>query len=170
MSPLTYFFSSVRGFWVGHMVKKLVKIVWNMTFWALFEHFHFKKIEMNPFSGSTILWSIWENMSHVTYFVGSVRGFLVGHMVPKLAKIACNTTFWELSNIFTPKKIEINPFTGSTILWSILGDFEPCNVLCWYCTGLLSGSYGPKIGQNCMKYDILGTFQTFSLRKKIEMR
>ena len=38
------------------MVPKLAKIACNMTFWALFEHFYFKKIEMNPFSGRTILW------------------------------------------------------------------------------------------------------------------
>ena len=60
----------------------------------------------------------------------------------------------------------MNSFSGSTILWSILGEYEPFNVLLWQCMGLLSGSYGPKIGQNCMKYDILGTFRTFSLQKR----
>ena len=41
----------------------------------------------------------------------------------------------------------MNPFSGSTILWSILGEYEPCNVLCWSCKGLLSGSYGPIIAK-----------------------
>ena len=60
--------------------------------------------------------------------------------------------------------IEINPFSGSTILWSILGEYEPFNIL-RYCKGLLSGSYGPKIGQNCMKYDILALFKHFCYKK-----
>ena len=72
-------------------------------------------------------------------------------------------TFLALFEHFTLKKIEMSPFSGSTILWTILGEYEPLNVLCWYCKGTLSGSYGPKIGQNCMKYDILGTCGIFSL-------
>ena len=62
----------------------------------------------------------------------------------------------------------MNPLSGSTILWSILGEYEPFNVLPWYCKGLLSGSYGPKIGQNCMKYDILALLCHFHF-KKIEI-
>ena len=63
----------------------------------------------------------------------------------------------------------MNPFSGSTYLWKLFGEYEHLKVLCWYCKGPLSGSYGPEIGQNCMKYDILGTFQTFSLKKRIGM-
>ena len=37
---------------------------------ALFGHFHLKKkIEMNPFTGSTILWSILGEYESLTYFV-----------------------------------------------------------------------------------------------------
>ena len=32
-----------------------------------------------------------------------------------------------------------------------------------YCKGYLSGSFGPIIGQICMKYDNLGTFSLLSL-------
>ena len=60
----------------------------------------------------------------------------------------------------------MNPFSGSNNLWRLLGEYEPLNVLWWYCKGPLSGSYGPKIGQNCMKYDILVTFGIFSLQKR----
>ena len=59
----------------------------------------------------------------------------------------------------------MNPFSGSTILWSILGEYEPFKVLRWKYQGLLSGSHGPKIGQNCMKYDIFGNFRSFPLQK-----
>ena len=59
----------------------------------------------------------------------------------------------------------MNPFSGSTILWSILGEYEPFRVLFWKYQGHLNGSYDPKIGQNCMKYDIFGTFWAFSLQK-----
>ena len=55
------------------------------TFFIIFTS---KKLEMNQFSGSSILWSILREHGHLTEFVGGVRGFWVGHMVPKLAKIA----------------------------------------------------------------------------------
>ena len=29
----------------------------------------------------------------------------------------------------------------------------------------MSGSHGPNIGQNCMKYDIFGNFRSFPLQK-----
>ena len=45
----------------------------------------------------------WENMSPLTYFVGSVRGFWVGHIVPKLHEIA-------LLNISTSWNLEFNNF------------------------------------------------------------
>ena len=48
----------------------------------------------------------------------------------------------------------MNPISGSTILWSILGEHESFNVLRRQYKGFLSGSYGPKIGKICMKYDI----------------
>ena len=60
----------------------------------------------------------------------------------------------------------MNPFTGSTILWSILREYEPCNVLCWSCKGLLSESYGPKMSLNCMKYYIL-CFSNSTLSKLV---
>ena len=50
--------------------------------------------------------------------------------------------------------MEMNPFSDSTILWSILVEYGPFEVLCWYCKGPLSGSYYPKIGQNYMQYDL----------------
>ena len=59
----------------------------------------------------------------------------------------------------------MNPFSGSTNLWTILGEHEPFNMLLQQCKGLLSGSYGPKTGQNCMKYEVLGTVRTFLLQK-----
>ena len=74
-------------------------------------------------------------------------------------------TFWAIFEHFCFKKIEMNPFSGSTNFWRLLGEYEPFKVLCWWCKGLLSGSCGPKIGQNCMQYDIVGTFQIFSLQK-----
>ena len=60
----------------------------------------------------------------------------------------------------------MNPFSGSTILWSIFGEHEQVNVLRRLYKGLLSGSYGPKIGQICIKYDIFDTFRSFSLQKR----
>ena len=61
----------------------------------------------------------------------------------------------------------MNLFSGSTNLWTILGEYEPFNMLLQQCKGLLSGSYGPKTGQNCMKYEVLGTVRTFSLMHEI---
>jgi len=63
----------------------------------------------------------------------------------------------------------MNPFSGSANLWRLLGEYEPLNVLWWYCKGPLCGSYGPKIGQNCMKYVILVTFGIFSLQKRLKL-
>ena len=44
----------------------------------------------------------------------------------------------------------MNPFSGSTILLSILGEYEPSSVLYCYFRGLSigSGAYGPNLGQN----------------------
>ena len=53
-------------------------------------------------------------------------------MVPKLVKFAWNMTFWALIIILTSKKLETNQFFGSTIIWSILGEYEPFNVLRWW--------------------------------------
>ena len=68
-------------------------------------------------------------MSHLTYFFGSVRGFLVGHMVPKLAKNAGNMTFWAFLNIFASNKIEMNPLSGSTNLERLLGEYDTLKVI-----------------------------------------
>ena len=38
-------------------------------------------------------------------------------------------TFLALFGLFTSKKIEMNPFSGSTILWSILEEYDPFKVL-----------------------------------------
>ena len=107
----------------------------------------------------------WENMSRLMYYVGSIRGFWVGHMVPKLVKIAWNMTFFALFGHFHIKKIEMTLFSSSTIFWSILGEYEPFNVLRWWFEGLLSGSYSPKLRRKCMKYDILALFGHFHFKK-----
>ena len=60
----------------------------------------------------------------------------------------------------------MNLFSGSTNLWRLLGEYEPLNVLCWSFKVPLGVSYIPKIGQNYMKYDILGTFRTFLIQKR----
>ena len=75
-------------------------------------------------------------------------------------------TFWRFSNMFTLKTIKMNPFSGNTNLWRLLGECEPLKVLYWYCKGPMSWSFGPKIGQICMKFDILGTFGIFFLKKR----
>ena len=59
----------------------------------------------------------------------------------------------------------MNPFSGSTNLWRHLGEYEPFNILCWQCKGLLSGSYGPKICQNMTFWALSNIFAS----KKIEM-
>ena len=69
---------------------------------------------MNPFSGSTNLWRILREYEPLKVLFGSVRGFLVGLMVSKLARIACNMTFWALFEHFHVKKDIMNPFSGST--------------------------------------------------------
>ena len=99
-----------------------------MTFWALFKHFHFKKDRKESIV-VLIYRDFLNNMSHLPYFVGSIRGFLVGHMVPKSAKKAENMTFWAFSNIFASNKIEMNPFSSSTNLERLLGEYEPLHVL-----------------------------------------
>ena len=83
------------------------------------------------------------------------------NMVPKLDKITCNMTFGHFSNISTSWKLEMNIFSGSTNLRRLLGEYEPFNALYCYCKGLLSLSYGPKIGQNYMKYDFWALFKHF---------
>ena len=47
----------------------------------------------------------------------------------------------------------MNTFSGSTIFWGLLAEYEPLIVRHCYCKRLLSGSYDSKIGQNYMKYD-----------------
>ena len=96
---------------------------------ALFGHFHIKKIEMTLFSGVLFYGVFWENISRLKYFVGSIRGFWVGHMVTKLGQIAWNMTFLGLFEHFHFKKIEMNQFSGSTILLSTLREHEPFNLL-----------------------------------------
>ena len=59
----------------------------------------------------------------------------------------------------------MNMFSGSTNLRRLLGEYEPFNALYCYCKGLLSLSYGPKIGQNYMKYDFWVLFKQFPLAK-----
>ena len=72
----------------------------------------------------------------------------------------------DFSNISTSQKLEMNTFSISTILRRLLGEFEPSSVFYCYCKELSSWSwaYGPKIGQNCIKYDVLGTFRWFHFK------
>ena len=123
-----------------------------MTFWALFEHFHFKKIEMSPFSGSTTSFTILGEDEPLNVLFWYCQWPLSEPYGPKIGQNARNMTFWALFEHFHFKKIEMDPFSGSTYFWRLLGEYEPLKVLCWYCKGPLSGSYSPKIGQNCMKY------------------
>ena len=54
----------------------------------------------------------------------------------------------------------MNIFSGSTFFWRLLGEYEPLSVPYCYCKELSSESraYGPKVGQNYMKYDFLALF------------
>ena len=73
--------------------------------------------------------------------------------------------------LFPPQKnMKVNPFSDFTILWRLFGEYEPSSVLYCYCLRLSCwiGAYGPKIGQNCMKYDFRALFDHFHF-KKIEM-
>ena len=54
-------------------------------------------------------------------------------------------TFWALFEHFHFKKIEIFTFSGSTIVWSNLGEYERFKVLLWKGKGRFSVSYGPKL-------------------------
>ena len=71
-----------------------------MTFWILFEHFASKKIEMNPFSGSTNLWRLFGEQEPLNVLCRSCKGPLSGSYGSKLAKIAWNMTFWVLFEHF----------------------------------------------------------------------
>ena len=142
---------------MSHMAPKLVKIAWNMTFWALLNIFTSNKKWINFLV--VILYGVfWKDMSHLMYFVGSVRGFWVAHMVLKLVKIAWNMSFWILFDHFHFKKIEMNP-----ILWSILGEYEPFNIL--KCTSLVVWS--PKIALNDQIYYFWAIFTHFKSTKAI---
>ena len=73
--------------------------------------------------------------------------------------------------LFPPQKnMKVNSFSDFTILWRLFGEYEPSSVLYCYCLRLSCwiGAYGPKIGQNCMKYDFRALFDHFYF-KKIEM-
>ena len=61
----------------------------------------------------------------------------------------------------------MNPFSGSTIFWRLLGEYEPLSVPYCYCNGLSSKSraYSPKIGQNYMTYDFWALFDHFRFKK-----
>ena len=48
-----------------------------MTFLALNGHFHFKKIEMIPFSGSTTFWRLLGESEPLVLLFGSVQGLEV---------------------------------------------------------------------------------------------
>ena len=47
----------------------------------------------------------------------------------------------------------------------ILEYMSPKKVQFWSCKGPLSGLHIPKIGQNGMNYDILGTLRTFLIQR-----
>ena len=73
----------------------------------------------------------WENMSLLMYFLGSIKGFWVGQRVRKLVKMTLYTTFRNIWYTFTPYKLKINTFSGSTNFWGLLGEYKPLNVLPW---------------------------------------
>ena len=74
-------------------------------------------------------------------------------------------------NIFTSKKREMNPFSGITISWSILGEYQPFNELLWQCLGLLSGSFGTLVKKivKIIYYTTLGHISFISTLRKLEI-
>ena len=83
---------------------------------------------MNPFSGSAILWSILKEYEPFKLLQGAFEWVVLSQNWSKMHEIR---PFGHFFIIFTSKKIEMNPFSGSTIFWSILGEYKPFKVLCW---------------------------------------
>ena len=81
--------------------------------------------------------------------------------VPKLAKITWNIIFRHFSNISTSCNLVMNMFSGSTNLWGLLIVFLSFNALYLCYKGLLSDSYGRKIGQNYIKYEFWSLSEHF---------
>ena len=52
----------------------------------------------------------------------------------------------------------MNPFSGSTILWSILGEYEHFKVLSWYCKG-------PKVAKIASNMTFCDIFEHFHSEK-----
>ena len=77
------------------------------------------------------------------YSIVTVKGFQVGvgHMAPKLGQNYMTYDFYALFDNFHFQKIEMNLFSGSTIFWRLLGEYEPLSVLYCYCKGLSSCSW-----------------------------
>ena len=76
-------------------------------------------------------------------------------------------TSWALFDHFHLKNIEMNIFSGGTFFWRLLGEYEPLSVPYCYCKELSSESraYGPKVGQNYMKYDFWALYDHFHFKK-----
>ena len=89
-----------------------------------------------------------------------------GSYVSKIGQIFMEYDILGTFLSFSLQKIGMNPFSGSTILLSILGEYEPSSVLYCYFRGLSigSGAYGPNLGQNYMKYDFSAFFAHFHFK------
>ena len=80
-------------------------------------------------------------------------GLLSGLEGLKLLKMIKYTTFGHFKYISTSKNLVLNTFSGSSILWRLLGEYELLGVLlCWY-MGYLSGSEGLQNDQNYQIHD-----------------
>ena len=99
--PFNALYCYCVGFLSGLYGPKIGQNYVKYVFWHFFSIFPNAKVR-NEYFFLVVFFSgdFWENISHLTYFVGSVRGFRVGHMVPKLAKIAWYMTFWALFEHF----------------------------------------------------------------------
>ena len=112
------------------------------------------KVSNEYFSGNTTSWGFLEEYEPLNVTV-TVKGL----------SITWNMTFEHFSNISTSWKLEMNTFSGSTIFWGLLEEYESLDIEYCYCKGLLSGSDGPKIGQNFSFYYFPALFEHFHSKK-----
>ena len=90
-----------------------------------------------------------------------------GSYGPKIGQNSMKYDILSTMDHFHLKKYRNEFFSGSTIFWRLLGEYEPLSVPYCYCKGLSSESraYGPKIGQNFLKYDFWALFDHFHFKK-----
>ena len=83
------------------------------------------------FSGSTIFWRLLGEYEHLSVPYCYCKGLSSESRAygPKIGQNYMKYDFWALFDHLTLKKIEMSPISGSTILWSILGEYEPFNIL-----------------------------------------